>query len=87
VGGLLLPALEPEAGTLLAVAVFCASFTGMSSPKRLPGAPWLTVAGLITGAAFVISLPVLGGAGGKLGTLALGAATATWAVRTYLPRA
>jgi hypothetical protein len=55
--------------------------------KRLPGAPWLTVAGLITGAAFVISLPVLGGAGGKLGTLALGAATATWAVRTYLPRA
>ena len=87
VGGLLLPTLEPEAGTLLAVAVFCASFTGMSSPKRLPGAPWLTVAGLITGVAFVISLPVLGGAGGKLGTLALGASTATWVVRTYLSRA
>jgi hypothetical protein len=81
VGGLLLPALAPEAGPLLAVAAFCASFTGMSGAARLPAPPWMTVAGLITGIVFVLSLPVLGGAGGKLGTIAMGAATATWALR------
>lgn len=84
-GGLLLPVLEPDAGSLLAVAVFCASFTGMAGPVRLPGPPWMTVAGLITGAVFVISMPVLGGAGGKLGTIAMGATTATWAIRILLP--
>jgi hypothetical protein len=83
-GGLLLPALESEAGTLLAVAVFCASFTGMTSPGRLPSPTWYTVAGFVTGAVFVISLPVLGGAGGKLGTIAFGASLATWALRTLL---
>ncbi len=86
VGGLLLPALAPEAGPLLAVAVFCASFTGMSGAARLPGPSWMTIAGLITGIVFVLSLPVLGGAGGKLGTIAMGAATATWALRLAVNR-
>ncbi len=85
VGGLLLPALAPKAGPLLAVAAFCASFTGMSGAARLPGPSWMTMAALITGIIFVLSLPVLGGAGGKLGTIAMGAATATWAIRILLP--
>jgi hypothetical protein len=84
-GGLLLPTLESDAGPLLAVAVFCASFTGMSGPNRLPGPAWFAIAGLITGAVFAISLPVLGGAGGKLGTIAFGASLATWAIQRWLP--
>ncbi len=84
VGGLLLPALLPDQGPLLAVVVICASFTGMSSPDRIPNYLWMTLAGVITGLIFIYSLPVLGGAGGKLGTIAFGAAMATWAFRSLV---
>lgn len=83
-GGLLLPALEPEAGPLLAVVVICGSFTGMSGVSRIPNLWWMALAGVITGLIFVYSLPVFGGAGGKLGTIALGASMVTWSVRTLL---
>ncbi len=77
-GGLLLPALFPENGGLLAVVVICASFTGMSSSKRF-ASPWpMVAAGLITGFIFLYSLPVFGGTGGKLGTIAFGASLAVW---------
>lgn len=86
VGGLVLPALAPEVGPLLAVVVICASFTGMSSPSRIPGHLWMTLAGVVTGIIFIYSLPVLGGAGGKLGTKAFGASMGIWALRTLLKR-
>lgn len=85
-GGLVLPALVPEGGPLLAVVVICASFTGMSSRQRIPHHLWMTLAGMATGLVFIYSLPVLGGAGGKLGTIAFGASMGTWAFRTLLGR-
>ena len=75
-GGLILPALHTENGYLLAVVVFCASFTGMSSRERFPRLPMIIVIGLITGLVFVFSTPLLGGAGGKLGTIAFASALA-----------
>jgi len=86
IGALLLPALSPEAGPLLAVVVMCASFTGMSSPSRIPNYFWMTLAGVVTGIIFIYSLPVLGGAGGKLGTTALGASMGTWMFRSLLSK-
>lgn len=81
-GGLILPHVHPTpAGNTLAVVVICASFTGMSSPRRCSNALWMALAGLITGLMFVYSMPLLGGAGGKLGTLALGSILS---VRGYL---
>jgi hypothetical protein len=75
-GGLILPALHTEHGYLLAVVVFCASFTGMSSRERFPRLLIIVIIGLITGLVFVYSTPLLGGAGGKLGTIAFGSALA-----------
>jgi hypothetical protein len=86
-GGLLLPLLHPISGGMLAVVVFCASFTGMSSPERLPGIGLMTLAGLFTGIIFLYSMPIFGGAGGKLGTIAFGSSLAVWGYRqTFLRR-
>ncbi|MFU8827482.1 MAG: hypothetical protein ACNA70_08325 [Brevefilum sp.] len=70
VGGLILPVLFPQIGNQLAVVVICASFTGMSNTKRCPRFWHMFVAGLFTGILFIFSTPLLGGAGGKLGTIA-----------------
>ncbi len=75
-GGLILPRIFPADGALLAVAVFCASFTGMSSSERF-SAVMMIIAGLLTGIIFVLSLTVFGGAGGKLGMTAFSASLAT----------
>ena len=84
-GGLLLPLLHPVSGGMLAVVVFCASFTGMSAPERLPGISLMVMAGLFTGIIFLYSMPIFGGAGGKLGTIAFGSSLAVWGYRqTFL---
>ena len=75
-GGLILPRIFPAHGELLAVAVFCASFTGMSSSERF-SAVMMMIAGLLTGIIFFLSLSVFGGAGGKLGMIAFSASLAT----------
>ncbi len=77
-GGLILPPLFPVHGTLLAVVAFCASFTGMSNTKRCPAFWLILVAGLFTGVLFVFSIPLLGGAGGKLGTIAFASILSTY---------
>lgn len=82
--GLFLPVLAPEAGGLLAVVTICASFTGMSSPSRIDNHFWIMVAGLATGIVFIYCMPHLGGAGGKLGTLAFGSGMGTYALRSLL---
>lgn len=76
VGGLVLPALDAVHGPTLAVMVMCASFAGMSSRERFPHVGLMAVVGLVAGAIFVYSMPTLGGAGGKLGTIAFGSALA-----------
>jgi hypothetical protein len=76
VAGLILPVLFPEIGGTLAVMAICASFVGMSSAKHFPNALPLAVAGLFLGLIFIYSMPFLGGAGGKLGTMAFGSGLA-----------
>ncbi len=85
-GGLFLPRLMPETGPLLAVVIICASFTGMSSRERLPDERHLLLAGLITGFLFVFTLPVMGGAGGKLGTIAFASSMAARTLTDWIAR-
>jgi hypothetical protein len=73
VAGLVLPALFPEIGGSLAVMAICASFVGMSAATHFPNAVPMAVAGLFLALIFIYSSPYLGGAGGKLGTMAFGA--------------
>lgn len=68
-GGIVLPALFPEIGGQLAVVVICASFAGMTSKARCPKFWYMLIAGLFSGFLFVLSVPLLGGCGGKLGTI------------------
>ena len=69
--GVWLPMLFPKTGTTMAVMIFCASFAGMSSPKRIINEFFVAIAGIISGLAFIFSF-TLQGAGGKLGTIAFG---------------
>ena len=70
VAGLIIPALFVENGGLLASAMFCGSFVGMSSPERLVRPLLVGIAGVLAGLIYIYSLPYLGGLGGKLGTIA-----------------
>lgn len=70
IGGLLLPIIFPVYGNKLAVVAICASFTGMASENRCSAFWHIIVAGFFTGILFIFSEPLLGGAGGKLGTIA-----------------
>ena len=72
VAGLVLPVLVPDAGGTLAVVAICASFVGMSSQKHFPSAVPIAVAGLFIALVYIYSAPFLGGAGGKLGSMAFG---------------
>ncbi len=76
-GGLILPALFPQIGSTLAVVAICASFTGMTSQARCPRFRDILITGFFTGVVFVYSTPLVGGAGGKLGTIAFAAVLAT----------
>jgi hypothetical protein len=72
--GLTLPIFFGEdEGTTLAVIVFCASFAGMSTKDRIPNWLFLLAVGIVTGLMFIFSIPYIGGAGGKLGTVAFAA--------------
>jgi len=79
-GGLILPAVYSEIGGTLAAMALCASFAGMSSRAHFPRWTMVLGVGLITGLIFVNNMPLLGGAGGKLGTIAFGSVLA---VRGY----
>ena len=76
ISGLVLHVIYPEMGTNLAVVAICASFAGMSSRERLPNFGMVLLVALFTGVAFIFSTPHLGGAGGKLGTIAFGSVLA-----------
>lgn len=75
IGGLILPKLFPgEVGDTLAVMAICASFAGMSSPKRITNWWAVLAMGLFSGMIYIPSMPLAGGAGGKLGTISFGVA-------------
>jgi len=83
-GGLILPALMPQFGPTLAVVAICASFAGMTSKERCPNFWQILVTGFFTGVVFIYSTPLLGGAGGKLGTIAFGAVLGTCGLKRLL---
>lgn len=70
--GLLLPQIYSEFGELFATIVICASFAGMSSKERIPNEFYMILAGIICAITFIYTFSYLGGAGGKLGTIAFG---------------
>ena len=76
ISGLVLHVIYPEMGTNLAVVAICASFAGMSSRERLPNLGMVMLVALFTSVVFIFSTPHLGGAGGKLGTIAFGSVLA-----------
>jgi hypothetical protein len=81
IGGLILPNLFPaEVGDTLAVMATCASFAAMSSPGRITNWWAVLAMGLFTGMIYILSMPLAGGAGGKLGTISFGIAISisTW---------
>ena len=65
-----LPLLFQDIGLMLAVITFCASFAGMASRIRFPSYWEIGIGGLLCGLLFIFTAPHLGGAGGKLGTIA-----------------
>jgi hypothetical protein len=77
-GGLALPLLHgPEVGILAALAVFSASFAGMSSERRSPRNRDMALAGVLCALVLWYGAPYFGGTGGKLGTAAFGAVLGT----------
>lgn len=85
-GGLILPVVWPQYGDTLAVVAICASFAGMTSTKRCTTFWHILIAGLFTGIVFVFSAPLLGGTGGKLGTIAFGAILSTYGYTHFFER-
>ncbi len=81
VAGLLLPLIFGATGKTMAVVAICTSFVGMSTPKRIPSLFWMGVAGALAGLVYIYSSPLVGGAGGKLGTISFGSGMA---VRGFL---
>jgi len=77
--GLWLPLIFPGNGSTMAVMIFCASFAGMSAPKRIKNELFVAIAGIIAGLAFIFSFK-LQGAGGKLGTIAFGSVMAVYGI-------
>ncbi|MBG0771094.1 MAG: hypothetical protein H0S82_05260 [Anaerolineaceae bacterium] len=84
ISGLVLHVIYPEMGTNLAVVAICASFAGMSGRERLPNFGMVLLVALLTGVVFIFSTPHLGGAGGKLGTIAFGSVLAVIGFRWVL---
>jgi len=85
-GGLLLPVAFPQLGSNLAVVAFTASFAGMTSKERCPNFLHILITSFFTGVVFIYSTPLLGGAGGKLGTIAFGAVIATCGLTSLADR-
>lgn len=84
IGAMVLPPLFPEIGNTLAVVAICASFTGMTSKERCGMLLNIIITGVLTGVLFVYSTPQLGGAGGKLGTIAFGSVLSAWGYRKLI---
>lgn len=84
IAGLVLHVIYPEMGTNLAVVAICASFAGMSSGERLRNPGMVLLVALFAGVVFIFSTPHMGGAGGKLGTIAFGSVLSVVGVQKIL---
>lgn len=63
--------IASEATAQVSVVFFCAGFIGMSSRQRISRGYEIAAAGLIAGGIFILTAPIFGGTGGKLGTIAM----------------
>ncbi|GAA0286071.1 hypothetical protein [Halobacterium noricense] len=70
------PAFSLATDAPLAAVAFCASFVGMSAPRRLHDGRVVALAGALAAVIYLLTSRVFGGAGGKLGTTAFVACTA-----------
>lgn len=70
IAGFALPALFGTLGSTLAVMSILASFAGMSNAKRFPSIMPMALVGVLAAIIYMYSSPFIGGAGGKLGTIA-----------------
>lgn len=86
IAGISLPVIHSQGGDTFAVVAICASFAGMSSKKRLPNEYFVVLAGLFTAVVFILSAPHMGGAGGKLGTIAFGSVLAVSGLHSMYSR-
>ena len=68
--GLIMPVIYPQMGAIIAVMMYCASFAGMANLERIPNEIYMVITGILCALFFIYSAPYLGGAGGKLGTIA-----------------
>lgn len=71
IGGLALPLFTQEFAHVYAIIIIGASFIGMSSKARFNSVLPIGFAGVLYGLIFIYNAPYFGGAGGKLGTIAL----------------
>ncbi len=69
-GALLMPLFFKESAFLLATAIYCASFAGMSKTNALQSGRYFWLAGALSGLIFFTTTPIFIGLGGKLGTSA-----------------
>lgn len=88
IAGLSLPVFYgPEDGGVIALMVFAASFAGMSSRDRIRTSYHIVIAGALAALLFIYTQPYAGGAGGKMGTIAFGAAIAVTGADKMIKRA
>ncbi len=83
-GELLLPLVFPNQGAFLSVAVYCASFAGMTAKEHFGGGRAFFLAGALSGTLFLFGPEIFVGFGGKLGTTAMISSLATYALRNLL---
>lgn len=83
ISGVVLPAVYPANGEMLALMAICASFAGMSGRQRLANEAQMAAAGAICFIVFMFTAPYMGGTGGKLGTIAFGSVIAVSAVSDW----
>ncbi|WP_083432129.1 hypothetical protein [Christiangramia salexigens] len=77
--GSFLPDIKKDSNILksLPAAIYCGTFTGMTSPMLAEGIEFILISGSLTGLLLVMSKNILIGFGGKLGTVAFGGVTTT----------
>lgn len=80
--GLILPNIFAN-GTLLATALFCGSFIGMSTTKKLTTKGSFVIASIIASTLFLYTEPFFDGLGGKLGLIAFASSISTAGIYNF----
>lgn len=82
--GLIVALLYPDAGHVIVISAFCASFTGMTSSKHFDKKTDIVVASVITALLYVAAFSLFDGSGGKLGALAFMGSISTGGLKYFM---